>query len=283
MASMDQFILFGDSITQASFAQDRGFAFGAALADIYTRRLDVINRGLSGYNSTQGFQALPLIMPDPEVARVRFLTIFFGANDARLPDTPGGPQQTVPLEDFVQNLRAMVKHPAVQRHKGIRIVLVMTPPVDERELLKHDMESYPGMGRVLRRTAVNTARYAQAVRELGTELGLSVLDIHGAMLKRAGYNSSTAGTPTDERTPGSRATGSPSSPMVGSLEAPPSDMLQSFLYDGLHFSGEGYKLLYGELMALIEEDFPDQMPTRLPFVLPAWDDGKAWGARNGSG
>lgn len=48
-AIMDQFLLLGDSITQQSFGQDRGFAFGAALSDAYVRRLDVVNRGLSGY------------------------------------------------------------------------------------------------------------------------------------------------------------------------------------------------------------------------------------------
>lgn len=40
--AMDQFVLFGDSITQHSFSQQNGFAFGAALSDEYVRRLDVI-------------------------------------------------------------------------------------------------------------------------------------------------------------------------------------------------------------------------------------------------
>ena len=305
---MDQFLLFGDSITQHCFNQDAGFAFGAALSEIYVRRLDVVNRGMSGYNSKQAFQALPLIMPDPAHARVRIMTIFFGANDARIAGTPGGPDQHVPLDEFVENIRAIIQHPVVRRHEGIRIILVMTPPVDERTCLKHDLERYPGMGRVLRRTAANTARYAQAVRTLGDELGLPVLDIHGAMLARAGYNSSTASTPavTPSSTASTSTTGlspqpgpfsgaasalvatpSPTDempggpldapPLVGSLRAPPSPALQAFLHDGLHFSGDGYRLLYGELMALIEEHFPDQMPTRLPFVLPAWDDEKAWG------
>ena len=42
----DQFFLFGDSITQDSYAQDRGFGFSAALQSAYIRRLDVVNRGL---------------------------------------------------------------------------------------------------------------------------------------------------------------------------------------------------------------------------------------------
>lgn len=44
---MDQFILFGDSITRQAFSPGLSFSFGAALSDAYARRLDVINRGLS--------------------------------------------------------------------------------------------------------------------------------------------------------------------------------------------------------------------------------------------
>jgi hypothetical protein len=40
--AMDQFVLFGDSITQHSFSQETGFAFGAELSDQYARKLDVI-------------------------------------------------------------------------------------------------------------------------------------------------------------------------------------------------------------------------------------------------
>jgi hypothetical protein len=39
---MDQFVLFGDSVTQHSFSQEKGFAFGAELSDQYARKLDVI-------------------------------------------------------------------------------------------------------------------------------------------------------------------------------------------------------------------------------------------------
>jgi hypothetical protein len=60
----DQFILFGDSITQMSYKQEIGFGFGAQLQEgrltvlaqffqhadpssVYARKLDVINRGFS--------------------------------------------------------------------------------------------------------------------------------------------------------------------------------------------------------------------------------------------
>lgn len=53
---LDQIILFGDSITQQSFSQERGFAFGAELSNQYVRKLDVINRGFSGYNTAQALK-----------------------------------------------------------------------------------------------------------------------------------------------------------------------------------------------------------------------------------
>ncbi|KAK5137885.1 hypothetical protein LTR08_006654 [Meristemomyces frigidus] len=256
---MDQFVLFGDSLTQQSFAQTHTFAFGAALADTYARKLDVLNRGLNGYNTLQALRALSLCMPEPEHSRVRFLLIFFGANDARLAHSPGGPDQYVSVADFASNVRGMVEHPAVRAHEGVKIILVTTPPVDERRAHQADRDKYPALGaNELRRTAANTALYAQAVRDLGVELQLPVLDIWTAMVSRAGYSRTSP------------------PPVIGSREAPANETLQSFLHDGLHFTGEGYKILFGELMALIERTWPEEMPARLPMRLPPWDDPRTW-------
>lgn len=79
-----QFVCFGDSITQ------RGFSSGwtSLLADAYQRRADVINRGYSGYNSRWALHLLDHVFPQPtaSVPPPRLATIFFGANDAALPD-----------------------------------------------------------------------------------------------------------------------------------------------------------------------------------------------------
>lgn len=82
-AMRPQFITFGDSITQ------RGFAPGwtGLLADAYQRRADVINRGYSGYNSRWALQLMDRVFPPTSVVPPpRLVTIFFGANDAALPD-----------------------------------------------------------------------------------------------------------------------------------------------------------------------------------------------------
>ncbi|KAK3058630.1 hypothetical protein LTR09_000195 [Extremus antarcticus] len=269
---MDQFILFGDSITQQAFSQDApaghedpsGF-FGPALADAYLRRLDVINRGLSGYNTRQALQVLPQVIPPPEKARVRFLTIFFGANDARLPDTYPDPQQHIPLEEFKDNVRAIASHPCVLAHTDVRIILITPPPFHERSALESDRVEDGSREPNLRRTAVAAATYAQEVRELGEQINLPVLNLWTAMMKRADYQ----GTGIDDgMLPGSMGD--------RDVQSRANTVLKSYLHDGLHFTRTAYEVLFEELMALIQRKWPDQTPEALPFVLPRWDDEEAW-------
>ena len=78
-----QFLLFGDSITQKSFAHG---GWGAALANAYQRKADVVNRGYSGYNSRWALQLLDRVLPEESTGDVLLATVFFGANDAALPD-----------------------------------------------------------------------------------------------------------------------------------------------------------------------------------------------------
>ena len=78
-----QYVCFGDSITQ------RGFNPGgwtSALADAYQRRVDVINRGYSGYNTRWAVELLGRAFPSATKGTIELATIWFGANDAALPD-----------------------------------------------------------------------------------------------------------------------------------------------------------------------------------------------------
>src|SRR5882757_10517142 len=90
-----QFILFGDSITQGC-----SHVLYSSLSEWYSRRLDVLNRGFSGYTAPAGFDNLleffPAVRPSPSAPRVQLMTVFFGANDACLPGTP----QHVPVEEY---------------------------------------------------------------------------------------------------------------------------------------------------------------------------------------
>ncbi|CZT15445.1 related to GDSL Lipase/Acylhydrolase family protein [Ramularia collo-cygni] len=251
--TMDQFLLFGDSITQQS-----SLTFSAALSDAYIRRLDVINRGLSGYNTRQALRILPHAVPPPQVAKIRFMTVFFGANDARLPHTPGGPQQHVPLSEYRENLKAIITHPRILEHDGARLILITPPPVDERMCLESSKAEDPDFPDVFTRPAATTAQYASVVRQLGQEYNLPVVDIWSTLILRAGGMTGGVGLP------------------IGSSELAPNPTFQSFFRDGLHLSSLGYEVLYEELMSVIENIWPEQMPSNLPFVLPGWQDQEAW-------
>lgn len=47
---------------------------------------------------------------------------------------------------------------------------------------------------------------------------------------------------------------------------------------GLHLNPAGYGIFFQEVMKLISQKWPDQMPDNLPMVLPAWNDSEAWKA-----
>ncbi|KAJ4288371.1 hypothetical protein N0V90_011605 [Kalmusia sp. IMI 367209] len=135
-AVYDQFILFGDSITQIDGNPELGFSCYQALQHDYIRRVDIINRGFSGYNTQNALLILPKIIPPPQQTRVRLVnlkwyygkTLFFGANDASLPNTTG---QHIPLERYKAGLHALLDHSSIRAHEEIKVLLITPPPIDE--------------------------------------------------------------------------------------------------------------------------------------------------------
>ena len=90
-------VLWGDSLTQTSWD-----GWGGKLADRYQRRADVLNRGMSGYNSSWFLQ-----LPEESVENAVLCTIWFGANDASLPEH--NPHHYVSLDDYKSNLKTLVE------------------------------------------------------------------------------------------------------------------------------------------------------------------------------
>ena len=166
-------------------------------------------------------------------------------------------------------------HPCVRAHEDVRIVLVTPPLVDERLLASADEERYDQrLMEPNRRTRVSW-QYSQAVAELGSELGFPVVDLRATMLKLC----QSASSPGDESLSdgiGNAEDDGKDDYWPGDRDQPVNPLLQSWLRDGLHLTSAGYALLYEELMRLIEREWPDQMPERLPFFYPAWDDETAW-------
>jgi hypothetical protein len=71
------------------------------------RKCDVINRGFSGYNTRWNRIVLPQILHPHDWQHVVGFVIFLGANDSVLPDL--NPSQHVPIEEYKENLIAMVQ------------------------------------------------------------------------------------------------------------------------------------------------------------------------------
>ncbi|KAG8405168.1 isoamyl acetate-hydrolyzing esterase, variant 2 [Metarhizium acridum] len=246
----DQFILYGASIMEQASTQKRGFALAPALQQAYIRRLDVVNRGFSGFNSEQGLRVLPKIMPDPQQTRVRFMAILFGSNDACFPDAENG--QHVPLDQYKKNLVKLLTHPALEAHHP-RLLLVTPPPIEERRL-DHRVKSQGYLK--LNRSNVVTKQYADASREIAKEMKVGCVDLWTAFMSKAGWQTGD--------------------PLYGSQCLPENDAIRALIHDGLHFTPEAYKIFFEEVMKVIASTWPDQMPEQLPYVIPAWDDGAAW-------
>lgn len=244
---------------EQSSTQERGFALAPALQQAYIRRLDIINRGFSGYNTELALKVLPKIMPDPEHARVRYLAILFGSNDACFLEAENG--QHVPLDKYKKNLVKLLTHPVVEAHKP-RLILITPPPVEERRL-EHRVKSQ-GYTK-LNRSNERTKQYADASREVANEMNIACLDLWSAFMAKAGWKDGQ--------------------PLCGAIDLPENVVLRGLIHDGLHLTPEAYHLFYEEMMKVIGDKWPDEMPNRLPYVIPTWDDTAAWaeqGLRMGS-
>lgn len=231
----DKIVLFGDSITQGSFSQERGFAAGAELTSDYQRRLDVVCRGFSGYTTVQAVHILPHTFP-PAGGKVRLLVIFFGANDA----TPEDAMQHVPLHKYKENLKKLVTHPVVKEHGSQLRVMLITPSA----INEHDLGT-PG------RTAENTQRYAAAVKEVARECNVACADLWSDFMSHCGWKEGT--------------------PLTGSGDQPRDPKLAELLYDGLHFAPAGYQVLYHTIKRTIASHFPELVAESMPLQLPPWD------------
>jgi lysophospholipase L1-like esterase len=97
-------LLVGDSLTQQGYGVNGGTGWASMLANAFSTRADVLNRGFSGYNSRLICQEVLKTLP--EQADYFFCTVFLGANDAALP----GERQHVPIEEYTDNLEKIVTH-----------------------------------------------------------------------------------------------------------------------------------------------------------------------------
>ncbi|MBW0509826.1 hypothetical protein O181_049541 [Austropuccinia psidii MF-1] len=244
--SMDQFVMFGDSITQ--FAWGRG-GLGSDLAHAYQRKLDVVNRGFSGYNTVWGLEVAKIIFPiySPPIQIIlpkkRIVTIWFGANDAVIPPKP----QTVSPEQFSENLNKLVE--IVQEHDRqtssrnsppVQIILITPPPVSIEMRAADCAARFPDWKpENMDRDSGRTKMFAELVCQVAKEKGLPVVDIWTAITKASEAAAQGLG---------------------------------EYLSDGLHLTSAGYNVVWKELMNLILRHFPHLSPQEMKQDFPWWND-----------
>ncbi|XP_028294729.1 isoamyl acetate-hydrolyzing esterase 1 homolog [Gouania willdenowi] len=164
-----QVILFGDSITQFSF---QPCGWGGDIADKLARKCDVVNRGLSGYNSRWAKIVLPRLISRQNAAdNIAAVTVFFGANDCALEDK--NPQQHVPLHEYSENLKEISRFLTSAGVSPDRVIFITPPPVHEPAWDKGCVLK----GCCLDRHNSVVGQYAQACVQAGTECSSDVLDL----------------------------------------------------------------------------------------------------------
>ncbi|XP_026700936.1 isoamyl acetate-hydrolyzing esterase 1 homolog [Athene cunicularia] len=172
-------VLFGDSITEFSF-QENGW--GASLAERLVRKCDVVNRGLSGYNTRWAKLVLPRLITKSAESTVA-VTIFFGANDSALKDL--NPKQHVPLEEYAANLKSMIHYLKSVDITEDRIILITPPPLQESVWEKECLAK----GDQLNRRNATTGEYAHACVQVARDCGTDVLDLWTLMQKNQDFSS----------------------------------------------------------------------------------------------
>ncbi|KZO95715.1 SGNH hydrolase [Calocera viscosa TUFC12733] len=228
---MDAIMLLGDSLTQGGW-EPGGFA--QRLAYRYARRMDVVNRGLSGYNAEWGLEVFRQVFPRKDqkgAQKVKLLVIWFGANDACLPPKV----QHSPLPKFTENMNALltlVRDPTSPYHSPQTRLLLITPPpfsaLQRGSILASRTPPEP-----LDRDQATTRAYAEAVKAVGEAHGVPVVDMYTELWERAGGE----------------------------------EGMGRFMHDGLHVNADAYEILYDGILDAVKEHYPELHPDNMPFVF----------------
>lgn len=128
--SRPQIVCFGDSIVQFGF-KEKGWC--QQLQNWYEIKADVLNRGLSGYNSTLSLKLVDEIF---EKLNPDLILVLFGSNDCSLGI------QGVKLEDYYSNMKEIILK-LKKLHPKSNIALISPPPlIDSKERKNDTLEKY---------------------------------------------------------------------------------------------------------------------------------------------
>ncbi len=229
----DKFVLLGDSLTElSSDVLSLNFALTPALQQHYSRKLAVVARGYGGYSSEHlRHVLLPTLKAETAAAeKIRLLILAIGTNDASL-----NPMQAVTTDRYAQNMSWMIEQAKVSGAE--RVIVVGPGALDETKL-----ESP-----IYNKTKRNL-EYAEVAKELSKDHGVPFINMWEELLLAAGWRQG-------ESIPGEQESG-----MTGGLG--------DLLTDGVHLSGDGYRIWYTALLKTIRAEFPELRSEALSPVQP---------------
>ncbi|XP_027162531.1 GDSL esterase/lipase At5g45920-like [Coffea eugenioides] len=180
--------LFGDSITESSFA---GGGWGASLTNHFSRRVDMVVRGFGGYNTRWALKVIDKVFPPApaadsgvgEAEAPLAVTVFFGANDASLPDRHAAFQH-VPVDEYKQNLCSIVSL-LKRRWPRTHVLLITPPPIHEAARLLYPYgENKLGLPE---RTNEAAGSYAKACLSVAAEFQAPAIDLWTKMQQFPGW------------------------------------------------------------------------------------------------
>lgn len=149
--------------------------------------------------------------------------VLLGANDACIPIPTN--TQGIPIDQYKENLIKIITHDHIKAHNP-KILLVTPPPVDEIRITALDLAL--GHPQATRQAAVSAA-YSETARKVAAEIpGVVVVDLQKAIMDKA-----------VSTTPDLDASGPPLGYPGGKRGT-----LEQLLPDGLHMSGEAYKVFF---------------------------------------
>uniref|UniRef100_A0A2P2ILT2 Uncharacterized protein MANES_08G092200 n=1 Tax=Rhizophora mucronata TaxID=61149 RepID=A0A2P2ILT2_RHIMU len=169
-----QIVLFGSSIVQFSFSNQ---GWGAILADLYSRKADVVLRGYSGWNSRRALQVLDKVFPMDAPVQPALIIIYFGGNDAMHPP-PSGLGPHVPLPEYIENMRKIAEY-LKSLSENTRVIFLSAPPVNEDQIREHMSDMFD-----IVRTNETCRIYSEACLEVCRDLNLKAIDLWTALQQR---------------------------------------------------------------------------------------------------
>ncbi|KAJ2893223.1 isoamyl acetate-hydrolyzing esterase, partial [Coemansia aciculifera] len=163
---LDTIVCIGDSLTQHGNDVSK-CGWVSQLSNAYIRRMDVVNRGFSGFTSRWVLPLMSEVLSASQ-PKPRILTILLGSNDSLLPAHP----RHVPIDEFEANIRGMVATVA-ELSPETKVILITPPSLGEKLYATWDKD--------MLRTFEIVKAYADVVRSIASELSLPCADLWTAV------------------------------------------------------------------------------------------------------